>query len=307
MALPGRIDLNALVVFDAVAETGGFTAAANRLGIATARVSVDIVRLEAALGVTLFSRTTRRVALTDAGQALYEECRPLLQGLDGALAQAGADRGELAGSLRISTTVDHASLTLAPALAEFARRHPRLTIDLRTSDRVVDMIEQGLDLAIRLGWLKDSSLRAIKLGEFQQMVVASPAYLRRAGRPAGPHALAQIEWIALGLLPTPLTWRFSGPDGQVETVQVKAHMRVDSPSALRALLQAGAGVSVLDQYNAGVGIADGSLVRVLPEWSLPPAGIYAVLPPGRQLPAKLRAFIDFYQDYLNGLAAASGA
>ena len=298
MALPGKIDLNDLLVFEAVAETGGFTAAAGRLGVATAKISVEIGRLEAKLGMPLFSRTTRRVALTDAGLALYEECRPLLLGLTEAVERATSGKEQLRGTLRISTTVDHAALSLAPALAEFGRRHPDLAIDLRTSDRVVDLIEAGIDVSIRLGWLRDSSNRAVKLGEFDQYVVAAPAYFEGIASPAIPEDLESLDWIALTLLPTPLTWKFSSHSGDTRTIHVKARVRVDSPGALRSLLQEGMGISVLDQFNAEEGIAAKRLVRVLQGWSLPTGGIFAVYPPGRQVSAKVRGFIDFYRKYL---------
>jgi DNA-binding transcriptional LysR family regulator len=301
MALPGRIDLNDLLVFEAVAEAGGFTAAAERLGVATAKVSVEISRLETRLGVALFSRTTRKVALTDAGQTLYEECQPLLHGLTEAIERAGSGKDELAGTLRISSTVEHATLTLAPALAVFTQRHPHLSIDLRTSDRVVDVIEEGIDVAIRLGWLRDSSLRAVKLGEFEQYVVTSPGYLRRVKRPHLPEDLVNFDWVALTLLPTPFTWKFSCTTGESRTIHIKSRIRVDSPGVLRSLLQQHVGVSVLDQFNAQDGISSKRLIRLLPEWSLPTAGIYAVYPPGRQMPAKVRSFIDFYRQYLEEL------
>jgi DNA-binding transcriptional LysR family regulator len=298
MALPGRIDLNDLLVFEAVAETGGFTAAAERLGVATAKVSVEISRLESKLGVALFTRTTRKVVMTDAGQTLYEESRPLLHALTEAIERAGSGKEKLTGTLRISSTVDHATSSIAPALAAFARLHPHLAVDLRTSDRVVDLIEEGIDAAIRLGWLRDSSLRAVKLGEFEQYVVASPTYLRRLKRPHTPEDLVALDWVALTLLPTPLTWKFSSSGGETKTIHVKSRFRVDSPGALRSLLQQHVGVSVLDQFNAQEGINSKRLIRLLPEWSLPPAGIYAVYPSGRQVPAKVRSFIDFYRQYL---------
>lgn len=307
MALPGKIDLNDLLVFEAVAEAGGFTAAANTLGVATAKVSLEIGRLEARLGVPLFHRTTRKVAMTDAGQALYAECRPLLRALTEAAERAGSGSATLRGTLRLSCTADHATLSLAPALAAFAKLHPQLTIDLRTSDRVVDLIEEGIDVAIRLGWLRDSSLRAVKLGTFDQYVVASPAYLRRVKGPEAPEDLSRLDWVALTLLPTPLTWKFSAPDGQTTTVHVRSQLRVDSPGALRALLEQHAGVSVLDQFNAQAGIRARRLVRLLPEWSLPGAGIYAVYPPGRQVPANVRAFVDHYREHLARAGDGAGA
>jgi len=294
-----EIDLNSLLVFDAVAEAGSFTAAAERLGTAKARVSIQVSRLEAQLGAMLFSRTTRRVALTDAGRQLHEECKPLLLGLRDALDQVGQENGKdgLTGVLRVTTSVDHAVQSLAPALAAFAGLHPLLQIDLRTGDRVADLVGEGIDLAIRLGWLRDSSLRAVKLGEFEQLLVASPAYLERAGRPKRPEDLARHDWVALTLLPTPLTWKFTRR-GDTRTVQVKSRMRVDAPGALRVMLGGGAGISVLDQYSVEADLKGGRLVRLLPDWSLPRAGIHAVYPPGRHVAPKVRAFIDFYRDWL---------
>ena len=298
MASPTGSDLNALPVFAAVAEAGGFTAAAQRLGVAKARVSLDVARLEAQLGVTLFTRTTRRVALTDAGQRLYAQCVPSLRGLQEALAQAGGGEA-LRGTLRISAAVDYAAHTVAPAVAAFAAQHPGLEIDLRTSDRVVDMLKEGIDVALRMGWLRDSTLRAARLGEFEQHVVASPAYLEGMPPIVEPADLAAHEWVALSLLPSPLTWTFSSPTGRRRVVRVNARLRTDSVGALRGLLLSGCGVSVLDQFSTGGVLRSGHLVRVLPGWTLPRGGVYAVYPPGRYVPAKVRAFIDFYSAWLS--------
>lgn len=303
MALPGKIDLNDLLVFEAVADAGGFTAAARRLDIATAKVSVEIGRLESRLGVSLFNRTTRKVVLTDAGQALFEECRPLLLGLGDAIERAGAGKEELTGTLRISSTVDHATLSLGPALTQFARMHPRLTIDLRTNDRVVSLVEEGIDASIRMGWLRDSSHRAVKLGEFAQYVVAAPAYIAKFPAPREPGDLLALDWVALTLLPKPLSWEFSSGDGEVRTIQVKSRLRVDSPGVLRTVVAHQGGVSVMDQLNAEEGIKTGELVRLLPSWALPRGGIHAVFVPGRQIPAKVRVFIEFYKRYLTAGSA----
>lgn len=306
MTSAAQIDLNTLVLFDAVAQSNGFTAAAERLGVAKAKVSIQISRLESLLGTALFTRTTRQVALTDAGRALHAECQPLLRGLQAALDQVRAGQSGLSGTLRLSTTVDHAVQSLAPAVARFAALHPALQIDLRTGDRVTDMVGEGIELAIRIGWLRDSSLRAIKLGAFQQYAVASPDYLRRTGQPAHPDGLSERDWIALSLLPAPLTWKFSGPDGATQTVHVKARIRVDSPGALRAILRQGTGISVLDAYSVQDDLRSGALVRLFDDWALPAGGIYAVYPPGRHVSAKVRAFIDFYRSYLADAERTAG-
>lgn len=298
MAIPGQIDLNDLVVFGAVVEAGGFTAAAERLGVAPAKVSVEIGRLESRLGTTLFTRTTRKVTLTEVGQALHEQSWPLLQQLQSALENVHSAKAELTGTLRIAAPVDYGAQMLAPALVQFAARHPALHVDLRTNDRVSDLVAEGIDIAIRMGWLRDSSMRAIKLGEFEQYIVASSQYLRRGKRPRTPEELVNLDWIALTLLPTPLTWKFTSSDGEIRTIHVRSKMKVDSASTLRSLIHHGAGVTVLDQYSAQQGMESGRMVRVLADWSIPSGGIYAVLPPGRHTSRKAQAFIAFYQDYL---------
>lgn len=295
MSIAGKMDLNALPIFAAVADCASFTLAAERLGVAKTKVSLEIGRLEERLGRRLFNRTTRRVALTDAGRALYADCVPLVQRIASTLTQLGDDAAPLAGKLRISATVDQAAQSLAGAVAQFGERHPAVQIDLLTNDRVVDLVKDGVDLAFRVGWLRDSSQRASKLGAFRQYVVAAPGYLARAGRPARPDDLAAHAWVALNLLPKPLTWTFADARGATRTVRMQARLRTDSASTLRALVESGAGISVLDEFSAADALHAGRLVRVLANWSLPVGGIYAVSPPGNHRPAVVRAFVDFYR------------
>ncbi|MBX3606545.1 MAG: LysR family transcriptional regulator [Piscinibacter sp.] len=301
MAGRSTIDLNALRSVAAVAEAGGFTAAAERLGVSKARVSLDVARLEAQLGAGLFVRTTRRTTLTEAGAALLQDGLEPLRRVEAALASFGRPRGAaLSGSLRVATTADHAAHGLARALAAFGTRHPALQIELRSSDRVVDLVAEGVDVAIRLGWLRDSSLRATRLADFEQQLVASPAYLKRAGTPRHPEELAQHDWVALSLLRRPLTWTFVSARGERCEVRMTSRLRTDAAAPLRALVEAGAGVSVMDQFNAEAGVRARTLVRLLPDWALPAGGVHAVWPPGRHVPAKVRAFVDFYADWLAG-------
>ncbi len=293
MAADTPPDLNAVLVFAAVAEAGSFTAAAERLGLSKARVSLEVSRLEQRLATSLLTRTTRRVAITEAGQTLLGDCVPLLRSAQDALTGLGR-RGMLRGTLRIACTVEHAVQTLAGLVAAFGRLHPLLQLELRSSDRVSDLVREGIDVAIRMGWLRDSTLRATRIGSFGQVVVASPAYLRKAGLPRRPEELAQLEWVALSLLPTPLTWRFSGPKDVQRTVRMTGRLRCDSAATLRALLLEGAGVSVIDRPSSDALVRSGRLVRLLPEWALPEGGIFAVYAPGRQVQPNVRAFIDFY-------------
>ncbi|WP_355659679.1 LysR family transcriptional regulator [Halomonas salifodinae] len=299
MSRSDELDLNGLPLFLALVEAGSFTAAAERLGCTKTKVSLQIRQLEERLGVTLFQRTTRRVQPTQAGETLYRECRPLLAGLQEALAAAEGDDHRLRGALRLTAPEDYATRVLGPAVVEFGRRHPELRIELRSGDRISDMLEEGIDLAFRLGWLKDSTLRSRSLGAFQQYLVASPDYLARHGTPDDPEALAEHAWVAFTPLASPLTWTFRRGE-ESRRVQMKARLSANSTAALSALLVAGGGISVMADISAEAELRAGRLVRVLPAWSLPSGGVHAVYPPGRHLPARVRAFMTFFQAWLAG-------
>ncbi|GGX85802.1 LysR family transcriptional regulator [Massilia dura] len=298
MALPGQIDLNDLVVFTAVVDAGGFARAALRLGVAPAKVSLEVARLEARLGTTLFTRTTRRVVATEAGRALHDECAPLLLQLRAAVDDVHATAAALTGNLRVTAPTDFGADYVAPALARFAALHPALVIELQTGDHIADLVGEGIDVAIRMGWLRDSSLRAVKLSGLEQYVVAAPGYLARAAAPRMPDDLAALEWIALTRLPAPLKWTFTGPDGANRTVALRSRIRTDSASALRSLVLDGAGVSILHRYSVQDDLAGGALVRLLPDWTLPSGGTFAVFPPGRHVSRKARTFVAFFQAWL---------
>jgi DNA-binding transcriptional LysR family regulator len=284
-------DLNLLRTFIAVAQCGSFTAAAERLGIARPQVSLQIRRMETALGLSLFNRTTRRVAMTDAGQRLFEESEPLVRGMHEALEHVSATSDTFHGRLRIAAPVEHAVQVLAPKVAAFASRHPEVRVELFVSDKVQDLVAEGIDVAIRVGWMRASSSKMAKLGEFSQGVVASPGYVARHGRPRSPEDLTMHRWVALNLLPSPLTWTFTKA-GHSVTVRMIPRLRTDSSVALRSLLLNGAGVSVTSLLHVQDAIRDGSLVRVLPDWSLPSGGIHAVFPPGAQVSPAARAFVE---------------
>lgn len=289
-----ELDLNALPLFIATVEAGSFTSAAERLGCTKTKVSLNIRALEKQLGLALFTRTTRQVTLTEAGEQLYQSCQPLLARLGETLSDSGNRARALSGSLRITAPVDHMAGNLAPAAAAFGRLHPDLTIELRSGDQVSDMVREGIDLAIRMGWLKDSSLRAQKLGAFEQRVIASRAYLEEMGEPRHPGELSRHRWIEFTPLPSSLTWTFAKGDEQVQ-VQMHSRFRVDSTVALRSLIQSGAGLSVMASH---LGTQDPELAMLLPDWQLLSGGIYAVFPPGAFISTKARAFVEFYRQWL---------
>jgi len=284
-------DLNLLQTFAAVAELGSFTAAAERLDMARPQVSLQVRKMESALGVSLFNRTTRRVALTDAGQRLFDQCAPLLQRMHEALYQVGSVGHGLRGRLRIGAPVEHAVQVLAPKVASFAQRHPDVRVELIVTDKVQDLVAEGIDVAIRVGWMRDTSSKVAKIAGFEQGVLASADYLARHGRPQVPEDLAKHRWVALTLLPSPLTWTFSLANRAV-TVRMSPTLRTDSAVALRSLLVHGAGLSVGNLVHVQNEVRSGALVRVLEDWSLPAGVVHAVFPPGAQVVPAARAFIE---------------
>lgn len=288
-----KLDLNLLRSFVAVAEAGGFTAGADRAGLAKSKLSQHVAQLEARLGQRLFNRTTRHVALTGVGRQLYEECAPQLANVQAACDALGRGNQRLTGRLRISATVDYTARFLAAAVAEFSALHPSLQIELRSDDKVVDLVTDGIDVAFRIGWLADSTARARRLGTFEQACVAAPAYLRNRGVPKHPDELAEHDWIALTLLRAPLTWTFHRNDAHAVTVRMRARLRVDATAALRVLLLNGAGVSIIDVMEIDDDVRAGRLVHVLPGWKLPQGGIFAVRPPGPQSNPSASAFVEF--------------
>ncbi|WP_269532592.1 LysR family transcriptional regulator [Chitinimonas sp. BJYL2] len=291
-------DLNRLALFAAVVEAGGFTAAADKLGMAKSQLSQQVARLEAELGVALLTRTTRRVGVTEAGERLHTDCAPLLAGLHEAVSRLGQE-GTLSGRLRITAGSAYSEGVLGGLLVQFARLHPALELELVASDTPLDLVAEGMDLAIRAGILRDSSLHAVKLGDFAQVAVATPGLFAQMGCPRTPAALNGQPWVALSVLPSPLTWGFRhGEGGAAETVRGRAVMRMNSASLVRECVRADVGCGVLPDYMLHEDLATGRLIHLLPDWQLPAAGIYAVYPAARYLPAKVRALIDYLRLHL---------
>jgi DNA-binding transcriptional LysR family regulator len=290
------VNLNRLAVFVALVRAGSFTAAAAQLGITKAMVSQHLLRLERELGVTLIVRSTRRMALTEAGAAFHADCVQLLEQAEAAIARAGHQRDTPTGTLRLTTSTDYGTAVIAPALADFRRQHPLLQIDLVINDQLNDLIAERFDMAIRIGWLRDSSLRATRLGGFRQLVAAAPGYLAEHGTPRRPEDLAAHAWIAMSTLATPLRWTFTrGRTRRV--VRMRQVAQANNAAAVRALVVAGAGMAVLPDYLMQEDIQAGRLHVLLPHYRLPEGGIHAVYP-DPQPPAKVRAFIDFMRERL---------
>lgn len=292
------VNLNRLAVFAALVRAGSFTAAAEQLGLTKAMVSQHLARLEQELGVSLLVRSTRRMSLTEAGAVFHADCVRILAEAETAIARVGESRETPSGTLRLTVSTDYGTVIVAPALANFLRLHPALQVDMVLSDEVSDLIAERFDLAIRGGWLRDSSLRATRLGSFRQLLVGSLDYLAEHGTPRRPENLAGHGLVALSVLPTPLRWTFSR-GGARRTVRLHQRAQANSASAVRAMVLAGAGLGVLPDYLAEADIRAGRLVALLAQYRLPEGGIHAVYP-GRQPPAKVRAFIDHLRASLAG-------
>jgi DNA-binding transcriptional LysR family regulator len=294
------VNFNRLAIFAALVRAGSFTAAAEQLGLTKAMVSQHLSKLERELGVTLIVRSTRRMALTEAGAAFHADCVQLLEQAQAAIERIGDRRNTPTGSLRITTSTDYGMSVIASALADFHRLHPQLHIDLVINDQISDLIAEHFDLAIRIGWLRDSSLRATRLGGFRQLVMAAPAYLAEHGMPRRPEDLASHPWIAMSALTAPLRWTFTRGGGARRTVRMTQAMQANNAAAVRALVRGGAGVSVLPDYLVQDDIQAGRLQVLLAQYRLPEGGIHAVYA-DPQPPAKVRVFIDFLRDRIRSL------
>lgn len=297
------LNLQRLEMYVAVVAAGSFTAAAQALGLTKAVVSFNIKQLEKELGVALLTRSTRRIAMTDAGERFYQRCLQLLQDAESVLDDVRRDHSGLSGILRITTTPEYGARVVVPALAAFSAMHPQLRIQHVSSSSHDDLISGRFDVAIRLGQLADSSHHAALLDRFAILPVASPAYLQQ-------HAiditdlpqLEQARWIAHSRLATPLTWQVETPTG--ESILFNAGHRpmltADSAASLLAFALNGAGVALLPAWLVHAEIAAQRLVHLLPDHHFPQQGIYALYPNTRHVPEKVRAFIDFLRGRVAG-------
>ena len=282
-------------VFVKVAALGGFSAAARALGMSPAMATKHVGAIEDRLGARLFNRTTRRLTLTEAGSRYREAVEAILAEIEEAETEAGADVAEPRGTLRINGPLSFGFREIAPAVADFAALHPRITVDLALTDRFVDLVEEGWDLAIRIGGrLRDSTLIARRLAPVRVVLCAAPAYLERHGTPATLADLARHNCLGY-TLPTPASadrWHF-GADGSIP-VEVSGSLRVNNGDALRVAALAGLGLIYQPTFILADDLKAGRLVCIHLDQPITEFGaVHAVYAPGRRLPAKTRLFIDF--------------
>lgn len=291
------MDLEDIEAFVEVAQTGGFGRAGLRLSQSKSMVSRRVARLEAQLGAQLLSRTTRGVALTEAGRDFKERGERMLEEMEAARDALAGGGGEIVGALRISAPLSFGVTHLAPVLAELALRHPRLAIDASYSDRKVDLIAERFDAAVRMGHLEDSSLIARRIAPIRAIVVANPGYLARCGTPLTPQDLAGHEIL---LQQGAEAWPFR--DGKrLLTVRLEGRFKADSGHALAAAAAAGLGIAMIPTFLVSQYIERGELVPLLLDYPVPEAGLYVVRPPpGGQMTGKVRALTDLLVERFGG-------
>ena len=283
-----------LTAFVQTVESGGFTQAARRLGQSKSMISRQVAQLEAELGARLLQRTTRKLTPTEAGQTYFLRAQRILADLAEASAEIGQLQAMPRGKLRISAPMSFGVLHLTPALPAFLQDCPELEVDLSLSDRFVDLVEEGFDVAVRIGRLADSSLIARRITPIRRVVCASPAYLGRCGAPKQPadlttHAcLSHLDMAAA-------EWRFRAPDGGTQIVKVTSRFRAGNGEALRTMALAGMGLVYLPTFFVGADLRAGTLVSVLDEHVPEDSALYGAYPNGRHLSAKVRVFMDFLQ------------
>lgn len=287
------LDLAGLFAFVRVAELGSFVRAAESLGLSKAAVSKQVSALERRLGAQLLHRTTRRLSLTEAGQAYLLHAQS-------ALAEARAAENSVAdtqtvpqGRLRVTVPMTFGLLHVSPWMSDFLREYPQIDLDLQLDDRARDLVLEGYDLAIRFGTqLRDSSLVARRLCDVRVLLCAAPDYLARHGRPSQPDQLNSYDCLHYSYNPSGRAWQFTRGD---DTVRVALPMRMEANSslALRAVMLAGGGLARVPEFVVADDIAAGRLEVVLPDWRLPALSLHAVMPERRYVPAKVRAFVDY--------------
>lgn len=283
--------LAAMQLFRRVAETGSFSTVSREVRLAQPTVSKQVAALEEHLGSKLLNRSTRQVNLTEAGETYYQRCCQVLDELVDAEADLQNQQSQPTGQLRIAMPIGAGRIKLLPCLWQFQQRYPQLSLDVHLDDNYVDMLKQGIDVAIRIGELDDSSLVARKLGSIPRYIVASPEYLTSHGQPKTLTDLLQHNCIVYNLLNTQNAWHFTGPDGK-QKIQVSGNFSSNSPDAIREAVLADKGIAVLLGWLVEDDIKQGRLKRILPDYTPTTLEIHALYPQRRFMPAKLKLLLE---------------
>ena len=286
-------DFEAMAIFAKVVELRSFAAAASDLALSRATVSKAVSRLEERLGARLFNRTSRRLALTDAGQKLSVRAQRLLADGEATENEALAQSVSPRGLVRLAVPMTFGVIAVAPILPEFLKTYPDVAIDLHLSDAMVDLIGEGFDAALRIAQLPDSSLIARRLCAVPRHTVAAPSYLKRHGRPTHPMHLAQHKCFGYAYLSTADVWHYANAKGEEVSVRPAGRLRVNNGEALMPAVIAGLGIADLPDFIAGEAIRSGKVETILEGWSQPEGAVHLVMPPGGPRPARVEALADF--------------
>lgn len=290
-------------MFVAVMETGSFTAAAGRLGTSSGQASKLVSRLESELGVRLLSRTTRAVSATEAGQAYFDRLRPLLEEFDNLDAAVRDASRAPRGRLRLTAPLTFGTIEIAPALNGFAASFPQIELDVSFSDRVVNLVDEGFDLAVRVGQPDDSSMIARKLCDVRIVVIGSPAYLEHRGEPQTPGDLSRFDCIIDTNFRDPDRWPFRDAGGDPVSVGVGGRIRYSNAEACLKAAEAGLGLACVPSFIAGEAVRTGRMRRVLHSFEADPYVVHALYPHSRHLAAKVRVLVDFLVERYRGTPA----
>jgi DNA-binding transcriptional LysR family regulator len=278
--------------FVAVVEAGSFVGAADALGLSKAAVSRQVGDLERRLGTRLLHRTTRRLSLTDDGQLFHARAKEVLAAIDEAESEITSRSGEPSGLLRINAPLTFGVLHLAPLWGRFADAHPKVSLEIDLSDRIVDLVEEGYDLAVRITNLPSSQLVSRQLAKSRMVLCASPDYLARHGIPAHPRDLAAHRVISYSYWSTRDEWSFTGPDGEVR-VRTQPRIHANNGDTCRAAALDHQGIILQPDFLVGDDLRQGTLVELLPDYASLTIGIHAVYPTRKYLPIKTRRMVDF--------------
>lgn len=283
--------LDAMQLFVRVAELGSFAAAAQQTGVARSAVTRQIAGLEAHLGIKLMARSTRRLTLTSAGTAYLEKCRVILNLVEAAETGVAEERQTPRGSIRISLPLSYGLKRLAPLLLDFSRRYPEVVLDMDYSDRRINLIEEGIDLAIRVTRRLDAGDVARRIGSSRMMVLAAPEYLSRHGAPRHPAELAHHVCLGYTNAGSAMAWQFI-VDGQLESFQVRSHLNANNGEVLTEAAAQGLGITCQPDFIAEDFLASGRVLEILSGFPCPELGIYAMLPSNRHVPHRVRVLMD---------------
>lgn len=284
-------------VFSAVVDASSFVAAADSLGISKAAVSRYVSELEQRLGVRLMHRTTRKLSLTPEGEVFLARCRDILASIESSEAEISTRSVTASGLLKVSVPVSFGIRHLAPLWSEFLSDHPQVTLDVQLADRVIDLVDEGFDLAVRIARLPDSSLISRQLASTRLVLCAAPSYLKRRGTPAHPSELEQHHVLGYSLMAMGDQWKFTGPEGPV-SVKVRPRMWTNNGDSCVAAALQGSGIQLQPTFLIDEELASGQLVEILPQFRSVELGIYAVYPSRKFVLPKVRAMVEFLANKL---------